>query len=161
MARELCTDTCRATRHAFRASVRDPRPEARVQRTPRAAEVARAGRQAERDAPRENPADSELSARIYSYELAYRMQTSATDAIDIGKESAATRKLIWVDEEPTQYFDASSDGPPPGRARRAATCRSSPRRKLQALLGRALDLKGNHGRLCAETDKPIRASSRI
>src|SRR6266404_492921 len=51
-----------------------------------------------------NPEDSELSARIYSYELAYKMQTSAVDAIDIGKESAATRKLYGVDEEPTQFF---------------------------------------------------------
>src|SRR5262252_1090333 len=40
-----------------------------------------------------NPEDSELSARIYSYELAYKMQTYATEAIDIGKESAATRAL--------------------------------------------------------------------
>jgi hypothetical protein len=51
-----------------------------------------------------NPADSELSARIYSYELAYRMQTSAVEAIDIAKESAATRKLYGVDEQPTEYF---------------------------------------------------------
>src|SRR5215831_12322411 len=52
----------------------------------------------------QNPADSELSARIYSYELAYKMQSSATEAIDISKESAATRKLYGVDEEPTRFF---------------------------------------------------------
>ena len=52
----------------------------------------------------QNPGDGELSARIYSYELAFRMQTSATDAIDISKESAATRKLYGVDEQPTEYF---------------------------------------------------------
>ena len=46
----------------------------------------------------------ELSARIHSYELAFRMQTHAPDAIDIGKESAATRKLYGVGEEPTDYF---------------------------------------------------------
>jgi hypothetical protein len=34
-----------------------------------------------------NPEDSELSARIHSYELAFRMQTHASDAIDISKES--------------------------------------------------------------------------
>src|SRR5215469_4678781 len=51
-----------------------------------------------------NPEDSELSARIYSYELAFRMQASATEAIDIGRESAATRRLYGVDEPPTEYF---------------------------------------------------------
>src|SRR5436190_1183660 len=34
-----------------------------------------------------SPGDSELSARIYSYELAFRMQTSATGALDLSKES--------------------------------------------------------------------------
>src|SRR5258707_3331273 len=51
-----------------------------------------------------NPGDSELSARIYSYELAFRMQTSAAEAIDIAKESEATRKLYGVDEAPTEDF---------------------------------------------------------
>ena len=51
-----------------------------------------------------NPEDTELSARIQSYELAYRMQVHATEAIDISKESAATRKLYGVDEPHTQYF---------------------------------------------------------
>ena len=32
------------------------------------------------------------------------MQTSAGDAIDISKESAATRKLYGVGEKPTDYF---------------------------------------------------------
>ena len=51
-----------------------------------------------------NPEDNELSARIQSYELAYRMQVHATEAIDIGKESEATRKLYGLDDKPTQYF---------------------------------------------------------
>jgi hypothetical protein len=46
-----------------------------------------------------NPLDTELSARIYSYELAYRMQSSAMDAIDINKESAATRALYGIDDD--------------------------------------------------------------
>ena len=52
----------------------------------------------------QNPEDSELSARIHTYELAFRMQTHATDAIDISKESPVTRKLYGADEQPTQYF---------------------------------------------------------
>jgi Protein of unknown function (DUF1501) len=51
-----------------------------------------------------NPEDTDLSARIQSYELAYRMQIHASEAIDITKESEATRKLYGLDEEITQYF---------------------------------------------------------
>ena len=51
-----------------------------------------------------NPLDTELSARVQSYELAYRMQTHAPEAIDISKETDATKKLYGVGEEPTDYF---------------------------------------------------------
>lgn len=37
--------------------------------------------------------DPEIAARINSYELAYRMQTSAPDAVDISKEDPATLEL--------------------------------------------------------------------
>ena len=37
--------------------------------------------------------DSELDARIASYELAFRMQSAAPEAVDIGRETAATRDL--------------------------------------------------------------------
>jgi hypothetical protein len=52
----------------------------------------------------QNPNDNELSARIQSYELAYRMQSYATEAIDISKETEADRRLYGLDEEPTQNF---------------------------------------------------------
>src|SRR5205823_56235 len=42
--------------------------------------------------------DSELAARIESYELAFRMQMSAPEATDIGSESEATRKLYGLDD---------------------------------------------------------------
>ena len=51
-----------------------------------------------------NPADTELAARIASYELAWRMQSHATEAIDIGKETAATRRLYGLDEKVTSFF---------------------------------------------------------
>ena len=35
--------------------------------------------------------DSELEARIHSYELAYRMQTTAAEAVDLDMESRKTR----------------------------------------------------------------------
>jgi hypothetical protein len=45
------------------------------------------------------PGDTEdLGARIASYELAFRMQSAVPDAVDISKESAATRELYRVDD---------------------------------------------------------------
>ena len=43
--------------------------------------------------------DSELEARIASYELAYRMQTAATEAFDLSKESTETKKLYGIGEK--------------------------------------------------------------
>lgn len=37
--------------------------------------------------------DAQLEARLQAYELAYQMQIEATDAFDIGKETAATRAM--------------------------------------------------------------------
>lgn len=52
----------------------------------------------------EHPRESELAARIESYELAYRMQTSAAEAVDLGKESVATRELYGLDDDLTADF---------------------------------------------------------
>jgi len=49
-------------------------------------------------------ASQELDSRIASYELAFRMQSAAPDAVDINKESAATRTLYGLDEEVTRDF---------------------------------------------------------
>jgi hypothetical protein len=104
----------------------------------------------------QNPQDTELAARIHSYELAFRMQTHAPDAIDISKESAATLKLYGVGEEPTNYF-----GRQVLMARRLV---ERGVRYVQIFSGGGnfepswdahWDLKGNHGLHCAETDKPI------
>jgi hypothetical protein len=48
--------------------------------------------------------DSDLAARIQSYELAYRMQSHAPVAIDIGDETAATRRLYGLDDARTEDF---------------------------------------------------------
>src|SRR5215831_6233801 len=50
------------------------------------------------------PGSSELAARISSYELAYRMQGCAPEAVDVDRESEATRKLYGMDEEITAPF---------------------------------------------------------
>ncbi len=51
-----------------------------------------------------NAGEAELEARIASYELAYRMQSHAPEAVDLTSESAATKRLYGLDEEPTEHF---------------------------------------------------------
>ncbi len=48
--------------------------------------------------------NSNLSARIASYELAYRMQSHATEAVDLNQETEATRRLYGIDNPQTQDF---------------------------------------------------------
>ncbi len=50
------------------------------------------------------PGNSELAARISSYELAYRMQGCAPEAININAETDATRKLYGLDDPITEPF---------------------------------------------------------
>jgi Protein of unknown function (DUF1501) len=50
------------------------------------------------------PGSSDLAARISSYELAFRMQGCAPQAIDINNESEATKKLYGMDEPVTEPF---------------------------------------------------------
>ncbi|MBL8178944.1 MAG: DUF1501 domain-containing protein [Bryobacterales bacterium] len=51
-----------------------------------------------------NPANSELAARIASYELAYRMQACAPEAVDLSSEPEATKKLYGLGEGTTEAF---------------------------------------------------------
>jgi hypothetical protein len=53
---------------------------------------------------RDRPGERELAARIQSYELAFRMQTAATDAVDLSKESAATKALYGLGRRRTADF---------------------------------------------------------
>ncbi|MFN5288755.1 MAG: DUF1501 domain-containing protein [Planctomycetia bacterium] len=104
----------------------------------------------------ENPADSALAARIASYELAFRMQTHATEAVDLGRESEEVQNLYGLNNKTSQHF---------GRncllARRLV---ERGVRFIQLYSGgnegpKAWDahddLKKNHDLHCAETDKPI------
>lgn len=50
------------------------------------------------------PGNSELAARVSSYELAYRMQGCAPEAIDTSAESEATKKLYGLDNDLTEPF---------------------------------------------------------
>src|SRR5213596_2656784 len=52
----------------------------------------------------DKPEDTELAARLNSYELAYRMQAAAPQAVDLSGESELTKKLYGTDEAPTRRF---------------------------------------------------------
>src|SRR5262245_3816033 len=50
------------------------------------------------------PGNSELAARISSYELAYRMQGCAPNVVDLSGESDATKKLYGLDDKVSEPF---------------------------------------------------------
>lgn len=102
--------------------------------------------------------NSELAARIASYELAYKMQSTAPEAVDLGKETQTTLDAYGVGKEPTNYF---------GRqclmARRLV---ERGVRFVQVYSGGAHnddnwdahgDLEVNHNLHAGETDQPIAA----
>ncbi len=52
----------------------------------------------------QHPRESELEARIENFELAARMQLSATEVLDLSQESAATKKLYGLDNPATAGY---------------------------------------------------------
>jgi hypothetical protein len=48
--------------------------------------------------------DSNLSARISAYELAFRMQSHVPELTDLSKESQATRELYGIGQDPTNEY---------------------------------------------------------
>ncbi len=53
---------------------------------------------------KKHPGSTELAARIASYELAYRMQGCAPDAVDIRRESEETKALYGLNDPVTEPF---------------------------------------------------------
>jgi hypothetical protein len=51
-----------------------------------------------------HPGESDLEARIASYELAAHMQTAAREALDITKETKATQELYGLDQPTTREY---------------------------------------------------------
>jgi hypothetical protein len=97
--------------------------------------------------------DSRLAGRIAAYELAYRMQATAPEAVDLAAETAETRRLYGLDDPRTKDFGAMCL-----RARRLV---ERGVRFVQLYCGSGSqwdahrDLEGNHSRLCARSDQPI------
>ena len=52
----------------------------------------------------EYPDDASLAARIKSYELAFRMQTSVPDVLNLNSETADTQAMYGIDEPETREF---------------------------------------------------------
>jgi hypothetical protein len=106
-----------------------------------------------REEVRPGEEDSELSARIAAYELAFRMQSSAQEVVDIRSESEATRKLYGLEDKVTAEFGL--------RCLLARRMVERGVRFVQLYCGDTngwdghSDLEGNHGKLCAQSDKPI------
>ena len=105
-----------------------------------------------------NPHEEELAARIESFELAYRMQSAAPEALDVQSEPEYTRKLYGLDNGKCKHF--------------AAQCLTARRmvergvRYVQIYSGGMEnqrswdghnDIKGNHTGFAQETDQPVAA----
>jgi hypothetical protein len=101
------------------------------------------------------PADPVLRARVKSYELAYRMQTSVPEVFRFADEGPTTRKLYGLDDAGTQKF-----------GQLCLTARRLVERGVRFVQvyhgdgqGSRWDahskLKENHSKLCAEVDRPI------
>ncbi len=102
---------------------------------------------------RDKQTELDLESRIQSYELAYRMQSAAPEAVDLSNESEATKKLYGMDEEITEKF---------GRncllARRLVE-RGVRFIQLYCSSGSGwdahVDMEENHSKNCKISDKPI------
>jgi hypothetical protein len=103
-----------------------------------------------------SPDSQELLARIASFELAFRMQASAPEAVDLASESAETRRLYGLDDPLTERF-----------GRRCLLARRLVERGVrfvQIYSGGGHndenwdahgDVNKNHELHCGETDRPI------
>lgn len=104
------------------------------------------------------PGEAALAARIESFELAYRMQMSAPEALDVERETPETKKLYGLDNPKCTHF-----------ARQVLTARRLVERGVrfvQIYSGGMenerswdghIDIAGNHRQFAGETDQPIAA----
>jgi hypothetical protein len=109
-----------------------------------------------RPALERHPAEADLAARVESFELAYRMQMAAPEALDVDRETAETKRLYGLDVPKSAHF-----------ARQCLTARRLVERGVrfvQIYSGgmeneRSWDghvnIAGNHRGFAEETDKPI------
>ncbi len=106
----------------------------------------------------QRPGGSELAARIESYELAYRMQAEAPEAVDLTKEDQHTLAMYGVGSQPTDEFGRNC------LVARRLVERGVRFVQLYSGGGHLEDtwdahesVEKNHGRHGAEVDQPIAA----
>jgi len=96
---------------------------------------------------------SELDARIASYELAFRMQAEAPEAVDFSKENEATKQLYGIDTKETEEFGKMC------LLSRRLVERGVRFVQLYHGAGSKWDshtkIEQNHSRLCLSMDKPV------
>jgi hypothetical protein len=99
--------------------------------------------------------DGELSARIASYELAFRMQAEAPEAVDLSREPDETRRLYGLDDPATAEFGT--------RCLLARRLVERGVRFVQVFSGDVAgwdahdDVETNHAAMCRRTDRPVAA----
>lgn len=97
--------------------------------------------------------NDQLSARIASYELAFRMQAAAPQLVDLSQETEETKRLYGLDEDETREFGQ--------RCLLARRMIEHDVRFVQIYSGNTSgwdaheDVADNHSRYCRRTDRPI------
>jgi hypothetical protein len=97
--------------------------------------------------------NSELDARIQSFELAYQMQAHAPEAIDLSQETQATRQLYGLDNKQTSAFGRNClmARRLVERGVRFVQCYHGAGSKWDA----HSKIESNHSKMCAEMDLPV------
>ncbi|HEY1067259.1 MAG TPA: DUF1501 domain-containing protein, partial [Pirellulales bacterium] len=105
-----------------------------------------------------DPVDSELAARVESFELAYRMQAAAPEALDLNRESAETQALYGIDDPKCQHFakQCLAARRLVERGVRFVQIYSGGMENERSWDGHA-NIKDNHAGFAMETDKPVAA----
>jgi len=97
--------------------------------------------------------NSELNARIRSYELAFQMQAHAPEAVDLASETAETKALYGLDHKATAAFGRNCllARRLVERGVRFVQCYHGAGSKWDAHKG----IEANHATMCREMDKPV------
>lgn len=114
--------------------------------------------QLNKDHYEENPAEKELAARIESFELAYRMQSAAPEALDVDSEPEHIQKLYGLDDERCSHFSRQCliARRMVERGVRFVQIYSGGMENQRSWDGHN-DIQGNHSQFAGETDKPVAA----
>ena len=97
--------------------------------------------------------NSDLDARIRSFELAFQMQSHAPEAVDLSKESAETQKLYGLDNKDTAAYgrDLLMARRLVERGVRFVQCYHGAGSKWDA----HAKIESNHTRMCRGMDLPV------